>query len=605
MLSDLAGRIDSMGQIESAATGTIEVALSKCDRLRAVIYTNDKTPVTDGFIDLYSGPRLANSEKLARVDVQVKGLTIAAGKSLPTSYRMTRTDLQVVRRHGTVLLFVVFVSPELGEVAHYATLSPFAVDSILGELPLKAKSAQVALTRLPSDSDEIQKIVGLAYRTQMQSLVAPGADIRLGDGQSLTIHSSREFDLSAPIRISPLSGDFAVEVEIAGGVSLPLPGELMIYPASYVAREADDLVVECGGIRYSRPTVRQIDVERHEVKLSEGLRLEVSTSKEAQGTNSVSLTMAGSLADRVKDIDFFLNVAAHKPLTYNGSGSPYNVANVSAVGELQDHRAYLGKLLDLFAVLDVDPRVIMLEEIDDAQHRRLGFVYESLVRHRPLHANAGEAGLQQERVGAGLLMLIVLPGKTPNTWRYLDPFNPASRHEFRPYRMDATGKQQFATIYEVVEQTDLPHILNLHLGDLVGAYEAIAGHEETATFANYEVLALIGAADVSGLRRNEFLRGASALNGWLLEVEGPTVIHRINRWQIVARTDEGLTPEDRTEIRQTRREIVAENEPRVRQLEACCAILLGDKDDISDCVDRLTESERLQMQEWPIWTLAR
>lgn len=593
-----------MGQVESAATGTIEIALSRCDHLRAVIYTNDKTPVTDGFIDLYSGPRLANSEKLGRVDIQVKGLTIGAGKSLPTSYRMTRTDLEVVRRHGTVLLFVVFVSPDFGEVAHYSTLSPFTVDTILGELPPKAKSAQVKLTLLPSDPKEIELIVGLAWRKRKESLLAPGADITLGDGQSLTIHSSREFDLSVPMRISPLSGDFAVEVEIAGGVSLPVPGELMIYPASYVAREAADLVVECGGIRYPWPIVRQMDVERHEVKLSEGLRLEVSTSQEAQATNSVNLSMAGSLADRVKDVDFFLNLVARKPLTFNGSGSPYNVTKASKVDDLRDHRAYLGKLLELFALLHVDPRLIRLEDIEDAQHQRLGFIHESLVKHRPLHADAGEAGLTQERVGEGILMLIVLPGKTPNTWRYVDPFNPASRHEFRPYRQDATEKQQLATIYEIVEQTDLPHILNLHLDDLVGAYEAIGGLEETATFANYEVLALIGAADVSARRRDEFLSGASALNGWLLKVEGPTVTHRINRWQITARTNEKLTPEDRAEIRQTRREILAENEPRVRQLEACCAILLGDKDDIRDCVDRLTEPERLQMQEWPIWTLA-
>lgn len=42
--------------VESLAVSKISGMLARCPQLKAVIATNDKTPFTDGYIDIYGGP---------------------------------------------------------------------------------------------------------------------------------------------------------------------------------------------------------------------------------------------------------------------------------------------------------------------------------------------------------------------------------------------------------------------------------------------------------------------------------------------------------------------------------------------------------------------
>ena len=158
------------------------------------------------------------------------------------------------------------------------------------------------------------------------------------------------------------------------------------------------------------------------------------------------------------------------------------------------------------------------------------------------------------------------------------------------------------TAYDVIEDEYLGTVVNSRLGDIVGAYEAISDFQTTFTAANHRVLALIRAADECEQRKDELLGAATLLNDWLLAEDVEVTHHRINAWQITARTS-GLTPEQRTKIRELKREVVRRGVDNALQSEIACAILLKDIEEIEDLLPQLDDNQLELMKTWPIWKL--
>lgn len=278
------------------------------------------------------------------------------------------------------------------------------------------------------------------------------------------------------------------------------------------------------------------------------------------------------------------------------------------MSEPRRHLAYLRQLVDLFEVLGVDVQRVNLSEIDQKEHRELHFLHRSLVDHKELLDDDGEPARVVQKVGRWLLMLLVARGSKPGSWRYVDPFAPESRHEFRarqqPFPVPKADAPEGvpATIYEIVDQEELPFILNLRLDRITEAYDVIADLPDTASLANHEVLSLIRAADASNERREEFLNAANALNEWLIASVGAEDHHLVNRWQILWRRGD-LTSSHRGEIRGLKRAMSKGNRELAVQIEFACALLLDDHEEADYCLGLLTDEERDQVEKWPLWAL--
>lgn len=80
--------------VEALAVAKIGGMLARCQHLKAFIPTNDKTPFTDGHIDLYTGLRQSKADWRGRVPIQVKGRTRRSKKTSSPTHPITRTDLR-------------------------------------------------------------------------------------------------------------------------------------------------------------------------------------------------------------------------------------------------------------------------------------------------------------------------------------------------------------------------------------------------------------------------------------------------------------------------------------------------------------------------------
>ncbi|MBD8535568.1 hypothetical protein [Plantibacter sp. CFBP 13570] len=590
-----------MVDVEKRGTIAVEDRLSLCPHLASYIDTRDTTPLTDGFIQVYNSLSHSNADTAGRLDVQVKGRT-ASGKLAPTSFPMSRTDLEAFRRHGTVLLFVAHVWPNGSWHGglKYAILAPFTVGMFLSEMKKRAKSFSVPLQDLPEDPQAIESIVGIALKTQKQSFFLDSA-IDLEGSRSFTINSARELNLDEPQVISSRTGDFAIEVENQDGVILPLNGEIHIFPASYTERPLGSSV-RCGDTTYDTPTIRQTDASHYELKLSSGLHLTHSMGDGASHAGTTSLNLVANLAERVKDIDLFLALASGEPFFVNDQEFTLKMNKPQKHAELRSVRARLEDLLDLFDRLHVDPALIDLDDITDAQHatlRELGGAMRSewgLSIEKTAHVNV--------EVGSWRLVVLLIRDEKTGAALPLSLFDPNSRDQFKLYRSDESGQsvEARATIYDAYADQDLSMILNLNLSSVVDAYQSISDVENVAWMANRFVLQLIHSADQSSARRQEFLDAADALNGWLAESDSEAVHTALNRFQIQARRPSGLSADHRASIRALRRQILRTHDASPMQ-EAGCAILLGDADDVQDCLGRLSQREREELESYPIWSL--
>lgn len=590
--------------VEALAVGKIQAMIARCPHLKSYLTSNDKTPFTDGHIDLYSGLAQKKDDWRGRVSVQVKGRSGSRKRPSQVSFGISRIDLRGFQRDSGILYFYVAVDDRGSCRPYYAILSPFAIEHHLRAAPERQSTISIPFKPFPDRPAEIQRIAALALKTKEQRL-SLGSDATLFETmKSLTIHSAVDLDLSAPLLLTPGVLDFALEITTEGGLTLPLGGELHIYPQSYV-EHSRDIAIKAGGITYERVSTRRLDAETVELHLGPSVQLSMRQTA-SQRIWTVQHTAAGNLLERLRAARFLIGLLAEEVIEVDGAVSPLGDTADDSNGRLEELRRHLASLVkveELFDHLGVDGARVDLDEVNGRGHEWLQALHRAFVRGEELPNESGETARGLVYLGRWAIMMLTVPGSEPGTWRYVDPFDPKAPHLFRWSPEDRDGEESIpVTAYDIVEQEHLWKILNLRLERIVDAYDAIADDERTMSLANQRVLALIAAGDACVQRKEEFLQAAAALNEWIIEHEGETAVHLINRWQILYRTT-GLLPQHLVAVRALKRRVRSEPAERADEIELSCALLLDDGAEATYLVGAIPEETLATMRTWPIWRL--
>lgn len=589
--------------VESLAVSKISEMIARCARLVPTITTNDKTPFTDGHIEVYREPKKSKAHWEGRVSVQVKGRSHTSKSGDKLSFQVSRTDLTAYQADRGVLYFVVAVSPKTGTLTpFYYLLAPFAIDALLRDATEGSDKISLELKRFPNDPTSIERIVRVALksRDQVTSIGFDPALYALFD--STTIYSAEDLNLNAPLVLNPGSNDFVLIANTSDGFAIPLAGAIHFVPQEYEQRTSD-VSIRSGQIVYEESTVRRITTDSFEIGLSEGLRLLMHDSDGIWST-TVNLTLDETLSNRLKAVEFFLSLIDTNSIELGGNALPFRLGQKDAEGDLREHLATLRELGALFDVLGVDKSFIKMSAIDKAQASQLASLHQAFVEKQEVESDSAQISRVIQSVGDWKVMFLVTTGASEGRWRLIDPFSPDSRHQFR-YDNDNEndGTKSFpVTAYDIVEEEYLAEVLNLRLDQIVSAYEAIADFESTPNLANHRVLALIAAADNCPKRNDEFLTAAYLLNEWLIAERQSESHHRINRWQILSRRGL-LTADDRRDVRALRRELARSPEPNADLLEVAFALLLSEAEEVEYQLAILPKARTELLKRWPIWKL--
>ncbi|MGW9156112.1 hypothetical protein [Microbacterium sp. NPDC055665] len=588
-----------MADVELLAVSKITELVARCPHLAAQIASNDKTPFTDGHIDVYEGLSRSKADWRGRVDVQVKGRKT---KGLLATFPVTRTDLLAFQRNAGVLYFVVTIHPKtLKRTAYFAVLSPFGIEGLLAKADRDQKTISIPLTTLTSDPTKLESVVALALNTKRQN-TSTGFDPALFDQiASLTVHSVSDLSFDGPLTLDSSRLDVALEMTTTSGMQVPLGGRLEIVPAEYTQKRVA-FQIRCGDIAYDECSVRRLDSTRVAVALAGGLTIIFKEEAGVQ-TSSFTLTLAGNFADELKALEFFSAVKTTRTIELDGRKSTYEMEDEDEDDSLERQLRFMRRLQDLFTLLEVDTTLINLEDVSDSQLRELMNVYRSLIEGEEPTNKTGAISRFVISVAEWHLMFLLMPGSTEGHWRLVDPFDSAAPHMYRYDDEDDPSRAGVpVTVYDTVEDEYFATVLNLRLSAMVDAYEALTDQPTTLHLANLRVIALISAADGAGSRRGALLAAAQHLNDWLIAQDRDLDRHYLNRYQILWRTG-SLTSDDLAAIREMKRQQARLGDAQSLEFEIACALLLDDAGEVAH-LEKQLEPDRLAMMEaWPIWYL--
>ena len=154
---------------------------------------------------------------------------------------------------------------------------------------------------------------------------------------------------------------------------------------------------------------------------------------------------------------------------------------------------------------------------------------------------------------------------------------------------------QLDKLWEKVDNVDFDNII-------ASAEEAARQHEYCYMMSNYDVLAMITAADALEKtdieRSKKLLEKALELNEWLIEKEPKDEmrpLHIINKMQIMKRQRE-LTADECQIL-----ENMLDDEFAKDMVKAGVYLLLDRKEDFQQLFEMMQEDEKKSMKEFPIW----
>lgn len=120
--------------------------------LSSYVDLNDKTPLWDGHVFLYSDTN--NTNLIGRIPVQIKGTTQKPNKNLTFRVR-SKKDLEHYYNDGGVMYIVCYIHDGMEEL-YYSSLLPLTIASLLEQS--ESKSINIPLNKFPRDSKEVADV---------------------------------------------------------------------------------------------------------------------------------------------------------------------------------------------------------------------------------------------------------------------------------------------------------------------------------------------------------------------------------------------------------------------------------------------------------------
>ncbi|MFT3942232.1 MAG: hypothetical protein QM705_00210 [Ancrocorticia sp.] len=578
--------------------------IGSCEHLDPQFEANDRTPFTDGHIDVYKSGSYKKTEFAGRVYVQIKGKSMKKSAKKLKSYSIELSALRgFLELKGVLYLVVTRNNQGKRRYLHYVLLNPSKIKEILDRAKDGQREISVTVRRFPSNCERAERIVNLALKASDEKPYQVIDPVLFQNAKQFTIYTDQDaLDFSTPLQLNYENLDYVLTLTTSGGMEIPLPGELQIVPGEYVSREST-LTLSCGEVVFENPICRRLDRERVEFKLSDGLSFLL---RESRGKISANLTLVlqSNLAARIRDVTFYLSCVETRRLTFNGRIAELALGASGDIDSLQKQYRMLQRLENFFMKVGVDPILIEFDDLDDETLSSLDILYKAVIDGELISRGISASGGVLLKIGSWDLRFFAIEDRDSVSWQVYDwiPYGVSNRLVRKPENTSDRSLFLPATPYEAFDAAAYAKTLNLHLEMLVEAYRTIVDSPQTTEIANRTVLELISAADMEPRRRDELLGAALTLNNWLIGLEPEEPHHLINRSQIEARHSP-LSKGRSAEVRALKRRAIRGDVAQPALIEACCAILIGGEGDVLEAISQLSSEEGESITKWPIWTL--
>ena len=582
-------------ELEKLATSKITEVIAGTNLLSPWISEGDKEPSWDGFIYAYSDKNHKKKDLIGRAPVQVKGKKMSNLKKKSITYPVSMVDLKNYRNEGGTIFFVVGITEKLEKKVYYASLVPFLLNQII-RISGNKKKPNISLIELPVASNEIENMTINFLREMRRQSVSRDKNWTIEEVTKTFGPENIALDFTFTCigydRNDPFSYLKNHELYMYAGnkdKSILFPIERIDHMHAIVM-EKESVIAANGNEYYHSLKIEHTVEEEHILHFGKSFRFIIRADK----SGSFKYALKGTVNQRVTDLRFLKDVVAQKGFYIDDGFVGLNITEKEIedinIEDAMSHLKYLELVQELLDKLHVK-KDLEFDNLTDKENGNLKMLINTILYGKT-------AGFKEKDIPplasidiANIKLMLLFNQKTDGRYFVDDYFGREVSCS-----VDKTPNTETSQ-YTIMKRNDFLYADNLHWDTVI---ESLKKYHNDSHYQQVVLclLEMIKAYD-QDRSKVELLDYAEELCDWLKEMEVGNPIHTINKAQCHYRRD-GLSDEDLAILS----DMVSASET-TEMIKAGIHILLDNKRLAEMCIERLSETEKKDFVEYPIYNLLK
>ena len=592
--------------IEEKALNHFKSFIEDSKVISQFIADNDKEPCWDGHLYLYADGIKDKEHLQGRVPVQVKGTEVDRFVTKKWKYKLEKADLKAYLEEPTFFIVCQVKRDSKDRMLFFRELLPDLVNKLLRDMG-KNETRKTLFHPLTDDLKEFedQLMVFLSNSKKMISF----AHSNLLSMEEALKKGIKEFSFIVPTKyadrlqlmkyLSTHSSYIYAKISKELDVDVPLSNG----PGRFIFQRDDDGEVRVGDRVYFKGYHNEIKEGRIIIKIGNVMTINMPMDNTDMEQTTVKLiTKAKYLKESINEAEFGVALNDTGVLSVGKLDLKMNVHEKEYVEELRQKLMRWKELDNVLDKLHVT-KPFDLTAITDGQGKLIDLLIETVGKGNMVNLPGQETTLFFGEIGNIKLLLWCAVGKD-GMCAIGDFFDRSIRISYKisedeTINVSPYSYLQLDKLWEKVDNIDFDSII-------ASAEEAARQHEYCYMMSNYDVLAMITAADALEKtdveRSKKLLEEALKLDEWLIEKEikdKMRPLHIINKMQILKRQRE-LTADERQTLEDMLNEEFAED-----MVKAGVYLLLDRQGNFQQLFEKMQEDEKKSVKEFPIWRFVR
>ena len=592
--------------IEEKALNHFKSFIEDSKVISQFIADNDKEPCWDGHLYLYADGIKDKEHLQGRVPVQIKGTEVDSFVTKKWKYKLEKDDLKAYLEEPTFFIVCQVKKDSKDRMLFFRELLPDLVNKLLRDMG-KNETRKTLFHPLTDDLKEFedQLMVFLSNSKKMISF----AHSNLLSMEEALKKGIKEFSFIVPTKyadrlqlmkyLSTHSSYIYAKISKELDVDMPLSNG----PGRFIFQRDDDGEVRVGDRVYFKGYHNEIKEGRIIIKIGNVMTINMPMDNTDMEQTTVKLiTKAKYLKESINEAEFGVALNDTGVLSVGKLDLKMNVHEKEYVEELRQKLMRWKELDNVLDKLHVT-KPFDLAAITDGQGKLIDLLIETVGKGNMVNLPDQETTLLFWEIGNIKLLLWCAVGKD-GMCAIGDFFDRSIRIAYKisedeTINVSPYSYLQLDKLWEKVDNIDFDSII-------ASAEEAAREHEYCYMMSNYDVLAMITAADALEKtdveRSKKLLEEALKLDEWLIEKEikdKMRPLHIINKMQILKRQRE-LTADERQTLEDMVNEEFAED-----MVKAGVYLLLDRQGDFQQLFEKMQEDEKKSVKEFPIWRFVR
>lgn len=592
--------------IEEKALNHFKSFIEDSKVISQFIADNDKEPCWDGHLYLYADGIKDKEHLQGRVPVQVKGTEVDRFVTKKWKYKLEKADLKAYLEEPTFFIVCQVKRDSKDRMLFFRELLPDLVNKLLRDMG-KNETRKTLFHPLTDDLKEFedQLMVFLSNSKKMISF----AHSNLLSMEEALKKGIKDFSFIAPSKyadrlqlmkyLSTHSSYIYAKISKELDVDMPLSNG----PGRFIFQRDDDGEVRVGDRVYFKGYHNEIKEGRIIIKIGNVMTINMPMDNTDMEQTTVKLTTkAKYLKESINEAEFGVALNDTGVLSVGNLDLKMNVHEKEYVEELRQKLMRWKELDNVLDKLHIT-KPFDLTAITDGQGKLIDLLIETVGKGNMVNLPGQETTLLFWEIGNIKLLLWCAVGKD-GMCAIGDFFDRSIRIAYKisedeTINVSPYSYLQLDKLWEKVDNIDFDSII-------ASAEEAARQHEYCYMMSNYDVLAMITAADALEKtdveRSKKLLEEALKLDEWLIEKEikdKMRPLHIINKMQILKRQRE-LTADERQTLEDMLNEEFAED-----MVKAGVYLLLDRQGDFQQLFEKMQEDEKKSVKEFPIWRFVR